>query len=756
MAQQSSLFGAPVNKSRFHDLVQKLEHLQKQENDQDLRHAMVGEKRARSSDDLQQQQQTTVGEKRARSSSSAAMHKDTQSRPQMVQSRTPHHTNWKSIMHQYLRRHPGYPCDRRKRPSAKKHWLITTPSSALCTPPSTASCEQSMLHSLYWVPVDDSGLGPDYEQQEWFRKDVTMQPNETHRSRAKPRRLYRYHNDKKTGQRWLGVPPIYGQCMWGASQKDLRSLGKPLPPSCSVDKQRHLDELQSYALTRSIEDAHTYGGAVEVMACGGGKTGLGAHVIHQLGRKALIVVPGVTIANVWLRGTFSSDSETTFDDTTGTDTSALYERPWLFGVQCVQLRGQYKSKEEASASRWREQQAAHEADIVVTTIQTLYSSIFPQSFLNEFGTVLFDEVHHMNKPMYSLVLEQLPMRYRIGKSATPDREDGHAMALYYNIGPLSFFYERTKELTGLENLMHVVCIGVTPKLPDRDLPQNFLKERQQFTQNQMRNNGNGIKFNWATMKQIMGSDPWRLRLIVLLTQYVVQANVREKTVIFTEYCSQSIQIAKSLQKILGCTVPILFSRGSTANYWDDIRALQPDDAALPEKPTGRDIDRFQERMYERVFDPATRVFIGTDKYLDEGFNCPNIDCVVFASDLKDVRQHLGRTQRPQPNKQTPLCIDVYSNFHPWTGLVRRRQSVYRDHGFQVDQHTVYYSSTRAAALPDLAENARLGPAMLFAQHQEVPTEEAHETWLSIKQSLWSTKPVQYVRGVVNAGSSEHY
>jgi superfamily II DNA or RNA helicase len=434
-----------------------------------------------------------------------------------------------------------------------------------------------------------------------------------------------------------------------------------------------MDPIQEEAVNCSMRDLKSLGGSVQNVACGTGKTRNASELIYNLGRRTLIVVPNELILKMWANDVFTETPQDQYDAQIDAETyerqkQGVTKRPWLFGVTATVLREKYE--ENPRNKRRKEQELAENADIVITTVQTLYSSMFPAHFLNRFGSIGFDEVHHLNKPKYSEVLQLLPMRYRFGISATAERRDGTSLALYYNVGPLSVFYERTEDLTGLRNMMHVVNIALTPPAP-KYLLKSFTDLYAQFRR-KLNKNENAM-YALSNMAYLTADDPLRRHIIAVLIAYILHNNVRQKIVTFTEYCAQSLHLVEAIRQATGYEVPVLFSEVSVKDHWSRLRQLYGN---MPEKPTRANKMEFQKRMYEAVNSKEYPVFVGTDKFLNEGFDCPDIDCVIFASDLKDVKQHLGRAQRPRPGKSIPLCIDVHCNFEPWTKRARDRRALY--------------------------------------------------------------------------------
>lgn len=72
--------------------------------------------------------------------------------------------------------------------------------------------------------------------------------------------------------------------------------------------------------------------------------------------------------------------------------------------------------------------------VVIAMVQTLSQKLYPKEFYDYFGLVLFDEVHTVGAPTFSVVLLDFPAMYRMGVSATPKRKDALQKLLEYSLG----------------------------------------------------------------------------------------------------------------------------------------------------------------------------------------------------------------------------------------------------------------------------------------------------------------------------------
>jgi len=145
---------------------------------------------------------------------------------------------------------------------------------------------------------------------------------------------------------------------------------------------------------------------VVVLPTGSGKTYVAELAIDLVQRSTLVVVPTVDLMAQW------------------------YERLSLsFGSPIGLLGG-----------------GSHEIeDITVTTYDS--ASIHMEKLGNRFGLLIYDEVHHLPGPTYSLSAEGMIAPFRLGLTATLERTDGRHENLSDWVGPLVYRREIT-ELAG--------------------------------------------------------------------------------------------------------------------------------------------------------------------------------------------------------------------------------------------------------------------------------------------------------------------
>lgn len=164
-------------------------------------------------------------------------------------------------------------------------------------------------------------------------------------------------------------------------------LALPLTPTFT------LREYQAAAVGRLAKVTQ----GIVVVPCGGGKSRLGMGAMAQLRTPTLVLVHTLDLADQW-----REDLQQALGVTAG-----------LIGGGRVRP-----------------------APITVALVQSLatWNRAELDRFLAGFGFVILDEAHHVSSRMFRAVVDRCPARYRLGLTATPDREDGLSSLLTYYLG----------------------------------------------------------------------------------------------------------------------------------------------------------------------------------------------------------------------------------------------------------------------------------------------------------------------------------
>ncbi|MEM8963535.1 MAG: DEAD/DEAH box helicase family protein [Acidobacteriota bacterium] len=136
---------------------------------------------------------------------------------------------------------------------------------------------------------------------------------------------------------------------------------------------------------------------VVVLPTGSGKTFVAQMLIERLGRSTLVVTPTLDLMRQWY----------------GVLLTAFEVEVGLVGGGSFEPRS-----------------------LTVTTYDSAH--LHMERFGNQFGFLVFDECHHLPSPGYSLAAEASLAPFRLGLTATPEREDGGERRFADLIGPVVY------------------------------------------------------------------------------------------------------------------------------------------------------------------------------------------------------------------------------------------------------------------------------------------------------------------------------
>jgi len=266
-----------------------------------------------------------------------------------------------------------------------------------------------LLQGCYWIPVDEE-----------LKKLLEPCPKETI-AKTKPLKLWYPHPNGKL----MGVPKFFGMSAFGKG-RDLRNDGVEIRTEWNCDFT--LRDEQEMSVHSTLATLNEWGGAFYTADCGFGKSVVIASLIHKIKKRAMIVVPRLTLV------------KQTAHDLGG---DLTLDRPQILkGAKVGILQGSWEKN-------------PLDADIIVASLDSLALFKYPQAFWQKIGLVIFDEAHHMAAKTLSAIMPHVSCKRIVGFSATPTRNDGLEHVLYWLLGPTSFVYQRLPEITGKRNTVKV-------------------------------------------------------------------------------------------------------------------------------------------------------------------------------------------------------------------------------------------------------------------------------------------------------------
>jgi superfamily II DNA or RNA helicase len=273
---------------------------------------------------------------------------------------------------------------------------------------------------------------------------------------------------------------------------------------------------------------------------------------------------------------------------------------------------------------------------------------------NRFLFLVFDEVHHLPAPSYSQIAEMYIAPYRLGLTATYEREDGEHMELPRLVG--GKVYELGVDALAGEHLSpythQKIFVDLTP-----DEQKTYEKEYNVFT-SYLRRKNLTLRSPRDFQRFIMytGGDP-EAREALLARNRALKIALNSKAKIN--------QLTKLLD-LHRAEKALIFTRHNELVYRISRRFLIPAITHQTLRDERKDaLDKFKHGNYRAIV---------TSQVLDEGVDVPDATVGFILSGTGSSReyiQRLGRILRKRAGKQAKL-IEIVSKETVETRISRRR------------------------------------------------------------------------------------
>ncbi|HLV64290.1 MAG TPA: DEAD/DEAH box helicase family protein [Polyangiaceae bacterium] len=362
------------------------------------------------------------------------------------------------------------------------------------------------------------------------------------------------------------------------------------------------------------------GRGVVVLPTGAGKSHLAVLAIEDRRRAALVVAPTLDLVRQWydlLRTSFATDV-----GIVGGGSHAVRE-------------------------------------LTVTTYDSAY--LHMQHLGARFGLVVFDECHHLPGETYRLAAELCLAPFRLGLSATPERQDGRDALLDRLVGPL-VYRKDIVELSGAYLADYeTVCIEVELSAEEREEYQNERKIYVDFLRSQGIRMDRGNGWQDFVMRAARSNAGRR----------AFQAYLRQRELALA--ASAKLATVDRLLDQHRNEQTLIFTQDNATAYAVSRRFLLPVITHQTKvKERSEILERFARGEYGAVV---------TSKVLNEGVDVPDASVAIVISGSGSVREHvqrLGRVLRQRGDKRAILYeLVAKGTGETFTSERRRDHAAYR-------------------------------------------------------------------------------
>jgi superfamily II DNA or RNA helicase len=297
-----------------------------------------------------------------------------------------------------------------------------------------------------------------------------------------------------------------------------------------------------------------------------------------------------------------------------------------------------------------------ERDIKALTVSTYDSAYIHADRLgNRFGLIIFDEVHHLPAAGYRNIAEMFASPFRMGLTATYEREDGLHTELNRLVGG-KVFERRVKDLTGT-HLSPFRLEKIVVELTEEE--QDEYEKNQRVFSDYLARINLTIRSPADFQKLVMrsGRDPGARRALLARNKardiaYNSVSKMGKLSEILKEHDDGKIFIFTEHNKLVHrissqFLIPSITYRTTV-------------------KERSEILDRFKSGVYRAVV---------TSRVLDEGIDVPDADVGIILSGTGSSRafiQRLGRILRKKEGKEAVL-YEIVSAETSEVGTARRRK-----------------------------------------------------------------------------------
>lgn len=361
-----------------------------------------------------------------------------------------------------------------------------------------------------------------------------------------------------------------------------------------------------------------------ILPTGAGKTAIGIKAIQKVNASALVVVPTIDLMEQWAN---NISKYLSIDNNQNSQNISI---------------GKLGGGEDNLQA------------ITVTTYDSAY--LRASTIGNQFKLIIFDEVHHLPAPGYRSIAEQFIAPYRLGLTATIEREDElHALIPYLTGGVV--FRLGSQELSAQKHLAEYVIDRIQVNLTPEEQTEYEINHTKFLTN--LRQLGFRVPSMYNFKRLIMMSNKNKIAREAILARN--KAN---------EIALNSKSKIDELQKILQQNKKIktiIFTQNNKMVYTLSNKFLIPNITYRTIKEERRDVlEGFKSGRYNVVV---------TSRVLDEGVDVPDAELGIIMSGTgsgRELIQRLGRILRPKQDGRKARLVELVSKHTRETSTSAKR------------------------------------------------------------------------------------
>jgi superfamily II DNA or RNA helicase len=270
-------------------------------------------------------------------------------------------------------------------------------------------------------------------------------------------------------------------------------------------------------------------------------------------------------------------------------------------------------------------------DIVIGMLQTIVSRDYTPEDLASFGTVIFDECHHLGARVFSQCFNKVVSKKMIGLTATVNRKDGLTKVFKYYIGDI--MYSMKKKLN-----THDVKIEGIHYYSNTELHKELFNRRGDL--------------NFPGMLNNIVKIPERNNFILNKIKDYISEN---RKIILLSHRINHLKLLK-----------LMIEKEQISSVGLYIGGMKMETLEISKK---------------------SDILLGTYNMVSEGFDDPIRNTLILATPLSDVVQSAGRILRKQHDIQ-PIILDIIDEFSVFPKQWKKRKTYFKKEKWEICEKEV--------------------------------------------------------------------
>ena len=269
-------------------------------------------------------------------------------------------------------------------------------------------------------------------------------------------------------------------------------------------------------------------------------------------------------------------------------------------------------------------------DIVLGMLQSISMRDYEEDVFNDFGMVIYDECHHLGAEVFSRSLMKVNCKYTMGLSATPNRTDGLSKVFEWYLGDIVYLIKKREQ----EEVKVRMLEYYSDDEKYSDIKVNFKGQVN-----------SPLMINTVT--------EYEPRNIIIITEIEKCIKEGRKILILSDRRNHLKYFKEKLDELNFCT---------SGFYLGGMKQKE-----LKESET-------------------KEVMLGTFSMASEGFDCKELNTIIFASPKSNIEQSVGRILRmkKEDRKVVPLVIDFVDKFSLFGRQSLKRKKFYEKNNYDIE------------------------------------------------------------------------